>query len=678
MSFIKKVKEKVYFFLLLLMFSRIIRKISFTILQKESIISQRCSNKQMEIITEKFNFNYLIKAGAGSGKTKTILERVLYMVNNGIPIQSIVITTFSVQAARDIKSRLSQLLGYNPEITIGTIDSFARKLLYSRYGQDIQKYHISEYTKQFHKLLLNEPQIAYQFKHIFVDEFQDLNEIQYELLREFNKLGIFITAVGDQQQNIYKFRNSLDIYMNKFKLEFIPCKEYHLNTNYRSTKELVEFSNQVRPFDSFQMDSFELFGSKPMVCRFKTEKLQNESIVDYIEKLIEFGVSREKIAILCPVNYPLYQMEKVLTQRRIPLVLLERVNSYQTDRLHNHVCLSTIHKAKGLEWDIVFMIGMEDKNFALEIESQRLFYVGITRAKKSLSICYNKCLTRFITDIDKKYYDCTEPLVTRHETPRIHVQTVDKILQSLDYEYLRTNIFPDIEAIKTITLYPRQNLCDLVHNHSLYLDFEYFIKEFITRSLSRWLQLPLKTDQFDKLEKKKVSKLKNIQNALLEYKDLTKNTTDIIDSIWNLSLLYSLYKDRPRLFYKDISGKMLFQSNRATFVGIVEKFIKMIVNQDPKHIKFNYMMKHSKQALIQSQCHFVVEKTAYYTSISNHAGIDVEILVKLLLLVALDGNIEYVRVFKPLLGIVYEYDLRLWDRGPKLIEYFTKNVNKIH
>jgi DNA helicase-2/ATP-dependent DNA helicase PcrA len=61
------------------------------------------------------------------------------------------------------------------------------------------------------------------------------------------------------------------------------------------------------------------------------------------------------------------------------------------------VILSSVHQAKGLEWDTVFIIGLNDgrfpsqrslRNAADEEEERRLFYVAVTRAKKSLYLCY--------------------------------------------------------------------------------------------------------------------------------------------------------------------------------------------------------------------------------------------------------------------------------------------------
>ena len=88
----------------------------------------------------------------------------------------------------------------------------------------------------------------------------------------------------------------------------------------------------------------------------------------------------------------------------------------------NHICLTTIHKAKGLEWDVVFLIDCDDSKFPSEIdpiaieEERRLFYVAITRAEKQLHLSYatsryrwgtltNCEPSRFIEEIDPQYLE---------------------------------------------------------------------------------------------------------------------------------------------------------------------------------------------------------------------------------------------------------------------------------
>lgn len=77
----------------------------------------------------------------------------------------------------------------------------------------------------------------------------------------------------------------------------------------------------------------------------------------------------------------------------------------------NHICLTTIHKAKGLEWDVVFLIDCDDSKFPSEIdpiaieEERRLFYVGITRPKTYLEITFtSNVISRFVGELPSQLY----------------------------------------------------------------------------------------------------------------------------------------------------------------------------------------------------------------------------------------------------------------------------------
>jgi superfamily I DNA/RNA helicase len=675
------------------------------------------SSEQELVVYESFNNNLIIRAGAGSGKTFTILCRILMMIESGISEDSIMITTFTVQAARDIKSRLFRIFDRETSITVGTIDSISRRLLSTAIENEIDTLHVSEYSLKFYKLIKENQSVIKQFKYLFVDEFQDLNQVQYNMVQVFYKNGVRITAVGDEQQNIYSFRGGDGKFMNEFR-KLKDVKELKLGFNFRSTKELVEFGNEARPFDIFQtesvsdqflMDSNDLYGAKPMLVHFDTVKKQNDALIDYIQRLIENGIQKDEICILCPQNQPLYKIEELLTIAKIDYVLLERVDSFQRDRLEDHICLSTIHKSKGLEWDVVFMVGMEDLKMPLRTdpkslaEAKRLFYVGVTRAKKSLSVCYTGKLpaTRFMTEISTSKFDTNkdheEILVTNiRKYPQKTLDLVLKQLNSIDYDYLRTRgIIPTF--FKNV-LYQKQKLNSLVHDEYLYEDFEYFIQTFIIRSISRWLNLDQKDQAANKIlttssiyenlyinhnsiNKTKTLKpifpkqfQKRILKSVNEYQDYSLTTTDIIDSIFNLSICYTvLLKKRLRVFYKDIDGTTLYKGHLNLFKGVMELFIKPVIKE--KKISLRGTLKHKKYPYIKLDYHIKTEDTIYYILCSGRENVDAELLLSLLLskvMAKQDGDeIRYIKVFNPVMGIVFEYDLIDWDFGDALIEFIN-------
>ena len=155
---------------------------------------------------------------------------------------------------------------------------------------------------------------------------------------------------------------------------------------------------------------------KPRVRYFSYQSDQATYIVSKIKTLLKNGYIGDDIAILSPLNSSLAIIENELLKNKIPNIVLE--NSSMNERYYkkNHICLSTIHKSKVLEWRCFFLIGMSDSIFprikdtheTIE-EDRRLFYVAITRAQERLFIYYTAkqyepYVTRFIQDIDKSLY----------------------------------------------------------------------------------------------------------------------------------------------------------------------------------------------------------------------------------------------------------------------------------
>ncbi|KAJ3319873.1 hypothetical protein HDV06_005849 [Boothiomyces sp. JEL0866] len=455
----------------------------------QALATQAQKNKQERIIFSPFNKNYIVTAGAGSGKTFTMLKRVEWMVENKIPDETIMITTFTHQAGEEIKYRLQDMLG-DHKIRVGTFDSISQSAVRAKFGNT--NLHVGEYSSKFLNLLKSES-VTQQFKYIFVDEFQDINDLQFQIIKH------------DPAQNIYQFRGSNPKYMQKFCQIFDNSEHLALTTNYRSTGALVKYSNAARPFlyPDCKMTASNIHGEYiPSVMFFDSMEQQNQAVVNYIRELLQEGTPLEEIAILCPVNFPLYLMEETLEKNGIKNVMLERFDIYQSKRLEGHVCLSTIHRSKGLEWDVVIMIEMSDDIIPKSTESssieeaKRLFYVGITRAKKNLNICFSskKAPSRFITEISPvlfdKNYDATDNIKPSTNVRPKYIRTsLDRILQSIavgEYEQLRQNgILPESSIITTTNLFRPTIYDSIVHKEHLFEDLAKFIECFIIRSISR-------------------------------------------------------------------------------------------------------------------------------------------------------------------------------------------------
>jgi len=450
--------------------------------------------------------------------TTTTLCRIKNLIEQGVPENSIMLTTFTKDASIDMRDKLIDIMGYKPNITVGTIDGISKGYTTRHYGTQTDLKHVGEHGHEFLKLIREEPHVISHFRYMFVDEFQDISEFQFDVIQEFYKNGCIIFGVGDDAQNIYTFRGSNIKYILNFNEYFKNSKTYMLTYNFRSSPQIVEFANASIERNHNQIPKKMVSGNpvfhgqswpKPEISYYANAKAQTIKIVETL-KILSATVPLHEIAILCPINNPLFAVEEILTQHGIKNVFLDGKGDTRTMRKANHVCLSTIHKSKGLEWNVVFMISMCDdvipkikSQKAIE-EERRLFYVGVTRAKQRLYILFHKgptCsyVTRYVSEVPTMFYDFINysPLrIGKSDADGVTIKkSVTKLISMLDgNDYIslkELGIIPTIssESIEKTKLYEATTYKGVIKNEDLFADFGIFVDSYITREAAKRFNL---------------------------------------------------------------------------------------------------------------------------------------------------------------------------------------------
>lgn len=254
------------------------------------------------------------------------------------------------------------------------------------------------------KFFENNPKLIPHFDHILIDEYQDINSVQLKLVKMLNPDNVF--AVGDPRQAIYGWRGSDISYITNFSNDFNDAEKVYLTINHRSTNTIVEFANKcIENMKLENLKSFNKGDNDIYLCKFINEDEEYQYIVDTI---LESKISRDEIFILARKNAQLFKMEEFLKANNIKFITRRDEERVEIEPKHDEVTLSTVHSIKGLEAEMVFVINASNNNFPnfvsdhpiLEIikidsydkedEEKRLFYVAITRAKKTLHISYSK------------------------------------------------------------------------------------------------------------------------------------------------------------------------------------------------------------------------------------------------------------------------------------------------
>ncbi|MCS6789171.1 MAG: UvrD-helicase domain-containing protein [Patescibacteria group bacterium] len=564
-------------------------------------------NQKKAVLSE--NGPLLIVAGAGTGKTKTLTSRLIYLLQSGINPQNICAITFTNKAAKEMLDRTIKNIK-NPKIVndlfIGTFHSLGAKILkqeapilkrnknfiifddndsfylikkivknfktknsagyfynliskiknesihleeilesgqddkiildiFKEYELELEKHNAFDFDDLIQKVVLifkkNKnilEKYQNQFQYILVDEYQDLNNIQYEMIKLLAQKSKNINVVGDDAQTIYSWRGSnIKIFLN-FEHDWPEANIVFLEENYRSTSNILEAAQAIISKNIYQRPK-NLFTNNEKGELIKIIETQNEEeealfVAKEIKKLIKnknyksigilYRINSQSRAIEQALNFEeisykifggirfyerkeikdilaglrfiynnqdnlsLERLKKILNQKKLNL-FFENIKNIKTnsksptefinlflqntnylnyleknftnfnDRLENikeliyfasgfktleeflekialvqpqdnqknqnaFLELMTIHLAKGVEFDCVFIIGATEGILPHKLsynkieemeEERRLMYVAMTRAKKELFISFYKEPSRFLFDIPQHLID---------------------------------------------------------------------------------------------------------------------------------------------------------------------------------------------------------------------------------------------------------------------------------
>ena len=383
------------------------------------------NEEQYKVVTSPLSENQRILASAGSGKTTTITARIANVVEaHGVNPSHILLVSFSRAAAQEMIHRVQRLIGPVP-MYAGTFHGLSAQILRERAPNMLaDQPFIDELPYRMVKWLQTDKakQWTKRFRMIIVDEFQDINQIQWEILQGFYHEWATMTIVGDDAQNIYTWRGSSVDYILNFDKYTPRVKDYQLCMNYRSTESIVTAANSIMrfiptlPFKE-KMIANARGGRKPEVHFFFRASDESDWIVNSLERLLKQftgpGTPNFTFAVLSRYNSDLFRIEERLHLKGVPYHLC---TNYDPERAktqpERRITLATIHASKGLEWDIVFFMNLHDDVFPSRkgddeiVCERRLFYVAITRAKKGLYMTYSKqerSLCRFVREIPRPF-----------------------------------------------------------------------------------------------------------------------------------------------------------------------------------------------------------------------------------------------------------------------------------
>jgi len=362
------------------------------------------------------NNNTVLLACAGSGKTQCIVMRMLYLLKNNISKpEQLLLLTFSKNTQSDFVRRLNKvdtekLINVN---NIRTIDSFAKLIIDKDNNIDVNllSFTFMKYLEDNNSESLSKNKMLKNLKEIFVDEAQDLNEIQFNIIDNLQKkLNISVNMVGDPNQNIYQFRNSSDKYLMNFQ-----GKRFYLTHNFRSSKSIIEFSKYLRPYQETDIiqgnKTLSDVCNKPTFMFIMSDSQYKECITEILKQVKAQNINLKDCAILAPTRGGMYSagssglciVTNILSKLKIKFKQWyeeadEMTGSVLTyEPVDDHINILTYMGSKGLEWKMVIVIDADicliNKNQFSEAKHNHdryLLYVACSRASENMCI-----LTRY-------------------------------------------------------------------------------------------------------------------------------------------------------------------------------------------------------------------------------------------------------------------------------------------
>ncbi len=314
----------------------------------------------------------------------------------------------SDDASRVMESRLSSAK-LSERVTANNLVKIASSVSSMLDDRGLRTY--SDQIPDLLSLYSKYPSLIPSFSWILVDEYQDVSPLQHSFVGLLSPENVFV--VGDPRQSIFAWRGADPSVMMKFMNHCLDTGGHitELSTNFRSSASVLSFANDLiaashsgrnpySPLRSFRDEPGSL-----SIEPFSSDSAEAKHIIDTI---LKSDISRNSIFVLSRTNKGLENIKRLCDQNGISyLIRTDERSNASVDPARGQITLSTVHAIKGLEAELVFVIGVSSLAFPIKAkdhrfvrmlctpheydtyeEERRLLYVACTRAKTHLRISY--------------------------------------------------------------------------------------------------------------------------------------------------------------------------------------------------------------------------------------------------------------------------------------------------
>jgi hypothetical protein len=447
------------------------------------------TDEQREVVEAPIDSRQLVLGGAGTGKTHVLIERIRHLIEGEdvAPGSEILVLSFTRAVVRELRGRVRVTEGQVRLVRPVTFDSFATRLLRELPDAEVPRlWREADYDGRIaaatSAIALGEEAhaILASYRHVFVDEIQDLVGVRADMVLEILRHVGGFTVLGDPAQAIYEYQVSdeltattSDQFLRTLRADYPDVTLAVLEDDFRARhdhgEELAEIGSMLRdprrdpnaardPLIEIlaSLDHINSFGDlavalrgthdrTAVLCRTNAECLRVSRLL--FEQDVDHRLQQEAMERVLPAwlavlfrgvdrkRWSPHRLERLLEARRAEGVALpesDAVIRFLTDAVgddnvdlddfrerarrgvlpdHVHdvedvpIVVSTVHRAKGLEFDRVFFGEPRNGVPAHEIEELRVLYVALSRSREDLwsFIAPNMALWRKPDGLDERW-----------------------------------------------------------------------------------------------------------------------------------------------------------------------------------------------------------------------------------------------------------------------------------
>jgi superfamily I DNA/RNA helicase len=335
------------------------------------------TNIQKKIITTD-KPHVLVASAAASGKTQTLVGRIKYLLDQGVPPEEIVAITFTNNAA----SVMYERLGYPNGLFIGTIHSYCNYLLRGNAIDTTQILSEERFDDLFEEIKKN-PECIKHVAYLISDESQDVSTLQfefYEMIHPDNYMYFY-----DVRQTLFAWRDADPDYLIAKEFDN-DVTVFYMQQNFRNYGDILRFAKKFlyRLGPNYEDGSIAMRTSDGRPHVLEGNYTPSEAVEALIMTSNHLGAEWGDWFVLCRTNADIELFKSLFEKKGIPTDTFkqsELTNSQIEDRLKaNTVKILTVHSAKGLESKYVLSYNIR----AYNDDEAKVCYVSATRARDFL------------------------------------------------------------------------------------------------------------------------------------------------------------------------------------------------------------------------------------------------------------------------------------------------------